>query len=164
MDFKVDDKFCIPGSKSTYTIIVYSISQNEFCAQIDLSGRYTSFSAEFLWRNAVKLPTLVDPPQEMTPLSANIAGMIETLNDLYEDANKTSVDVYEKLWSIISNPVLSTEYAPPKSTSDFQSLETRYFIPNGVIKCDHDRVTYDSGWSKYDYCKKCDFKFKDDDK
>lgn len=39
------------------------------------------------------------------------------------------------------------------------------YRPGSVnMPCDHVRATYDSGWSKYDYCTKCDHKFTENGK
>lgn len=151
MDFKVGDQFCMSAMVLVYTIQSIEINTDSFICtvehpNIDFSGKKPVVVTGEQLIDAVKLPTLEVVP----PLSNRIAGMLDILNDLYKDSNKVSMDIYEKLGydrympSLLESPLTDEVYLS--------------------VKCDHDRATYDSGWSKYDYCKKCDYKFKEDDK
>lgn len=60
-----------------------------------------------------------------------------------------------------SNPIVNPTYAFGQHIDDDIRKQKDESKPMGFSGCYHNRVTYDSGFSKYDYCSKCGHKYED---
>ncbi len=168
MEFKVDDEFIYDNVK--YRITECGERRVATCVIADDFLSYSHyFSYKVLKDECVFLPKLEEPPTpQLYPLSANTAGIIEILNDLYKEDHKQSLQFYK---NYLDNGFMETgvvaQMGPnkglPSITESIQQTQAgiNQILSKTIDTCDHDRVTYDSGWSRYDYCTKCDIKFKE---
>lgn len=153
MDFKVGDQFCFSDMLIVYTICSIQPSKDSvictaYHPNITLFAPRIEFTGERLM-DVVKLPTLEEPPTWAPHVNS-------------------TRDATQCFWSLGLADVVTEKPEGIQSEAALKFIEaTKKQVDIGMIKmlkCAHDRATYDSGWSKYDYCKKCDYKFTEDDK
>lgn len=162
MDFKVGDQFCLSAMCLVYTIQSIDFnSDTVMCTvyhpNILRNDSLVEVKGEALSRNAVKLPKL---EVVLHPLSKNMAGMIEILSDLYKETRTVSIYPQAQMGPTKGLPSLLPSGLGEQSSQFYGVVLPELIKPD----CTHDRVTYDSGWSRYDYCSKCDYRFKEDEK
>lgn len=142
------------------SIIMHLVTRNEYVIY-NIHGKNVSLrnlnkedsvwftDTPFVLNHFILLPTLEEPPTWAPHVN-------------------TTRDVTELFWGLGLTDVVTEKPEGIQSEAALKFIEaTKKQVDIGMIKmlkCAHDRATYDSGWSKYDYCKKCDYKFKEDDK
>lgn len=87
---------------------------------------------------------------------------LQDLRTLMMSGNKVSVGIIPNApKSPLTNPTFAFGSDLAKVQADAESDLRKESTPMGFSGCYHERKTYDSGFSKYDYCPKCNHKYED---